>query len=92
VAKTLDSDESDGAFVLTPDIIAPTLEEVAAVQAEVDDDALTKATESVKSIVRLSGRRRVDTQKMLENKAAQLEATAESEWLGIASILRFPCK
>jgi hypothetical protein len=57
-----DSSESDGAFVLIPDIIAPTLEEVAAIQAEVDDNVLTKAIESVKSIVRLSGRRQVDPQ------------------------------
>jgi hypothetical protein len=45
VGKVLDSD--DGAFVLTPDDFAPTSEEVAAVQAEADDDALTKAIESV---------------------------------------------
>jgi len=73
VARALNSDESDRAFVLTPDVFAPTLKEVAAVQAEVDDDALTKAIESVKSTVRLSGRHRVDSKKVLENKAAQLE-------------------
>lgn len=51
VARTLDSGESDGAFVSTPDVFVPTLEEEAAAQAEVDDDALTKAIEFVKSIV-----------------------------------------
>src|SRR5277367_5665418 len=79
VARALNSDKSDGAFVLTLDVFAPTLEEVAAVQAEVDNDALTKAIESVKSTVRLSGRHRVDSKKVLENKAAQLEKAAESE-------------
>ena len=47
-AKAHESDDLDGAFILTSDIQAPTLEEVAAVQAEVDDDALTKAIEAVK--------------------------------------------
>jgi hypothetical protein len=56
VAKALDSDESDGTFILTPDVFAPTSEELAAVQAEVDDDTLTKAIETVKSTVRLSSR------------------------------------
>jgi len=59
VARTLDSDESDGASVWTPDVFAPTLEKVAAVQAEVDDDALTKAIEPVKCTVRSSSRHRV---------------------------------
>jgi transcriptional regulator NrdR family protein len=66
-------------FVLTLDVFAPTLEELAAVQAEVDDDALTKAMESVKSTVRLSGRHLVDSKKVQENKAEQLEKAAESE-------------
>jgi hypothetical protein len=79
VARALDSDESDGAFVLTPDVFAPTSEEVAAVQAEVDDDALTKAIESVKSTVRSSGRHRVDSKKAQANKAAQLEMATGSE-------------
>jgi hypothetical protein len=79
VAKALDSDELDGAFVLTPDVFAPTSEELAAVQAEVDDDALTRAIETVKSTVRLSGRHRVDSKKVQENRAAQLEKAVESE-------------
>lgn len=79
VARILDSDEWDGAFVLAPGVFAPTLEEVVAVQTEVDDGALTKAIESVKSTVRSSGRHRVDSKKVLENKAALLEKAAESE-------------
>jgi transcriptional regulator NrdR family protein len=53
--------------------------ELAAVKAEVDDDALTKAMESVKSTVRLSGRHLVDSKKVQENKAEQLEKAAGSE-------------
>ena len=79
VARALNSDESDGAFVLTPDVFAPTLEEVAAVQAEVDDDALTKAIKSVKCTVRSSGRHRVHSKKVQANKAVELEMAAESE-------------
>jgi hypothetical protein len=79
IARVLDSDKSDRAFVLTPDIFVPTLEEVAAVQAEVDNDALTKVIETVKSTIRLSSRYRIDSKKVLENKAAQLEKAAESE-------------
>jgi hypothetical protein len=74
VARILDSDESDGAFVLTLGVFAPTLEEVPVVQTEVDDDALTKAIESVKSTVRSSGRHRVDSKKVLENKAARQQS------------------
>jgi hypothetical protein len=40
-----------------------TLEEVAAVQVEVDDDALTKAIKAVKIIVRTSSRLQVDSKK-----------------------------
>jgi hypothetical protein len=79
VAKALNSDELDGAFVLTLDVFTPTLEELAAVQAEVDNNALTKAIETVKSTVRLSGRLRVHSKKVQENKAAQLEKAVESE-------------
>jgi hypothetical protein len=61
----------DGAFILTPDVIAPTLEEVAVVQAEVDDDALTKAIKAVKSTVRLGGRLRVESQKAQLNKGTK---------------------
>jgi hypothetical protein len=56
-----------GPFVLTLDVEAPTLEEVAAVQAEVDDDALTKAIEAVKVTVRTSSRLRVDSKKVQAN-------------------------
>jgi hypothetical protein len=77
VGKALDLD--DGAFVLTPDDFAPTLDEVAAVQAEVDDEALTRAIESVKSTVRSSDRHWVDSKKVLLNKAAQLDKAVESE-------------
>jgi hypothetical protein len=55
-AKAHELNELDKAFVLTPDVLALTLEEVAAIQAEVDDDALTRAIETVKSTVRLSSR------------------------------------
>jgi hypothetical protein len=63
-----ESDDTDGAYVLTADIIAPTPTEIAAVEAEVDDEALTRAVETVKSTVRSSGRQRVDVQKIKENK------------------------
>jgi hypothetical protein len=41
---------------------------VAAVQAEVDDDALTKAIETVKSTTRSGGRLWVDSKKVQLNK------------------------
>jgi transcriptional regulator NrdR family protein len=47
------------------------LEEVAAVQAEVDDDALNRAIEAVKVTVRTSGRLRVDSKKVQDNKAVE---------------------
>jgi len=53
---------------LTPNVIALALEEVAAVQAEVNGDALTKAVEVVKSTVRIGGRLRVDNKKVQLNK------------------------
>jgi hypothetical protein len=59
----------DRAFVLTLDVQAPTAEEVAAIQAEVDNDALTKAIEAVKVSVRTSCRMRVDSTKAKANKA-----------------------
>jgi hypothetical protein len=70
-AKAHESDDLDGAFILTLDIQAPTLEEVAAVQAEVDDDALTKAIEAVKVTVRTSSRIRVHSKKVQENNAVE---------------------
>jgi len=71
IGKALDSDESDRAFVLTPDVVAPTLEEIAAIEAKVDDNALTKAIESVKSTIRSSSRLWVDSKKVQLNKAAE---------------------
>ena len=56
-------DELNSAFVLTPDVLAPTLEEIAAAQAEVDDDALTRAIKTVKTTLRSSGRHRVESLK-----------------------------
>jgi hypothetical protein len=56
VAKALNLDDLNRAFVLTLDVFAPTLEEVAVVQAEVNNDALTNTIKSVKSTVRLSSR------------------------------------
>lgn len=64
-------DDGDGAFILTPDVFAPTASEVRAVQAEVDDDALTRAIETVKGTVRSSGRLRVDTKKVQLNKESE---------------------
>jgi hypothetical protein len=58
----------DGAFVLTADVPAPTPEEIRAVEAEVSDEALDRAIDTVKKSVRSSGRQRVDTPKARENK------------------------
>jgi hypothetical protein len=69
VAKAYESNKSNGAFVLTPDVLAPTLEEIAVVQAEVDDDALTKAIETVKTTARSSSRHQVRSLKVQLNKA-----------------------
>jgi hypothetical protein len=49
-------DDSDSAFILTLNVFTPTTLKVRAVQAKVDNDALTRAIETVKGIVRLSGR------------------------------------
>jgi hypothetical protein len=70
-ARAYESDDIDGAFLLTNDVFAPTATEVGAVQAEVDDDALTRAIETVKSTVRSSGRLRVDTKKVQLNKGPE---------------------
>jgi hypothetical protein len=48
-------DNLDRTFVLTRDIIAPTIVEIVAVEAEVNDKALTKAIEVVRSTVQLRG-------------------------------------
>jgi hypothetical protein len=55
--------------VLTSDIIAPTATEIAAVEAEVNDEALTRAIETVRSTARSSGRQRMDEPKVKDNKA-----------------------
>jgi hypothetical protein len=70
-AHDLAEADGDGTFVLTPDVFAPTAAEVRAVQAEVDDEALTQAIETVKTTVRLSGRLWVDSKKVQANKAIE---------------------
>jgi hypothetical protein len=45
--------------------------EVRAVQAEVNDEALTRAIETVKTTVRMSGRLRVESKKVQANKAVE---------------------
>jgi hypothetical protein len=69
--RAYESDNLNSTFVLTPDILAPTLEEIAVVQADVDNDALTRAIETVKTTVRSSGRHRVETLKVQLNKATE---------------------
>jgi hypothetical protein len=66
--KAHESDDIDGAYVLTADVVAPTPEEVAAVEAEVSDKALDRAIEAIKLTVRSSGRQKVDTAKVRANK------------------------
>jgi hypothetical protein len=61
-------DNLNGTFVLTPNIVAPTLEEVAIVEAEVGDKAFTRAISAIKKTVRSSAKQRVDTPKVQENK------------------------
>ena len=63
-----ESDNYDGVFVLTADVIAPTAEEVATVRGEIGDEALTRAIETVKQTVRPM-RHRVDSRKVKDNKA-----------------------
>ena len=59
--------------MLTSDVVAPTLAEIAAVEAEVDDKALTKAVEAVRLTVQSSDRQRVDAPKVKANKALEKE-------------------
>jgi hypothetical protein len=59
----------DSAFILTPDVFAPTKEEEAIVQAETDNQALSQAIEHIRTTYRSSGRLQVDTKKAVENKA-----------------------
>jgi hypothetical protein len=58
----------DGTFVLTADVLAPTLEEIRAVEAEVSDEALDKAIDTLKQTAKPS-KKRVDLVKVKENKA-----------------------
>ena len=69
--KAHEPDNLDSAFVLTPDVLAPTLEEITAVQAEVDNDALTRAIETVKTTVRSGGRHWVESLKAQLNKGTK---------------------
>jgi Arc/MetJ family transcription regulator len=62
---------------LTLNVLALTLEEITAVQAEVDDNALTRAIETVKTTVRLSRRHRVESLKAQLNKGTK-EAVGNS--------------
>jgi len=64
--------------VLTSDILAPTLTKIAAVEAEVDDKALTRAVETVRLTLRSSGRQRVDAPKVKENKAQEKGKVGEN--------------
>lgn len=70
-AKAHESDDLGGAFVLTLDTQAPTLEEVTAVQVEVNGDALAKEIGAVKVTVRTSGWLQVDSKMAQANKAAE---------------------
>ncbi len=58
--KAHDLDDIDGIYVLIADLFVPTQEEIATVEAEVDDETLTKAIETVKQTVKSSGRHRID--------------------------------
>jgi hypothetical protein len=62
-------DNFDGTFVLTGDVLAPTPTEIAVVEAEVGDEALTRAVERVQLTVQSSVRQRVDAPKVRDNKA-----------------------
>jgi hypothetical protein len=66
--KAHESDNSDGAYVLTADVPAPTLGEIRAVEAEVDDEVLDRAIDAIKLTVRSSSRQKIDTPKVKENK------------------------
>jgi hypothetical protein len=59
-----EADDSDGIFNLTVDDFAPTASEIAVVEAEVNDEAWTKAIETIKKTVRSSGRQRVICRKL----------------------------
>ena len=66
--KAHELDDSDGVYIFTHDVPAPTLEEIRAVEAEVGDEVLDRAIEAIKLTVRSSSRQRVDTPKVKENK------------------------
>jgi hypothetical protein len=49
-------------------VLAPTVVEIAAVEAETSDIALNQAIETLRLTVRSSTRHRIDTKKAAENK------------------------
>jgi hypothetical protein len=61
-------ESDDGVFLLTADVPAPTPKEIRAVEAEVSDEALDRAIDTLKKSVRLSSKQRIDTPKVRENK------------------------
>jgi hypothetical protein len=63
-------DNDDGAFILNAEGFAPTAKELAVVEAEVSDKALTDAIETVRKTVR-SGRYIIPSQKVVLNKAQE---------------------
>jgi hypothetical protein len=65
-------------IVLTSDVLAPTPTEIAAVKAKIDDEALTRAVETVRLTLRSSGRQRVDAPKVKENKAQEKGKVGEN--------------
>jgi hypothetical protein len=63
--------------LLTADVVAPTPEEVAAVEAEVSNKELDRVIEAIKLTVRSSGRPKVDTA-----RSGQIRNLGKScEWL-----------
>jgi len=64
-------DNYEEGHILQPDDFAPTASEVAAVEAEVSDTALTKAIEAIKQTVR-SGRHVKPSQKSKMNTEQEL--------------------
>jgi hypothetical protein len=70
VVKAPDSDKLDEAFVLTLDAFQSISEGVTGVQAEVNDNALTKAIEFVENSEISSSRHWIDSKLVQGNKAA----------------------
>ena len=73
MAELYESDNVNGDFVLTLDLQAPTLEEVAVVEVEVKEDALSQAIKAVKATVRTNNRLRIDSKKVQANKEVESE-------------------